>query len=74
MNSLMKRLQTGLIYNGVHLNAQFIQGGAFSLDGIHLNPRGCAIAANEFIDAINKKYGSTIPHVDVTQYQGVVFP
>ena len=30
--------------------------------------------ANEFIKAINATYGSTINLVDVTKYNGVVFP
>jgi hypothetical protein len=44
------------------------------LDGVHLTPRGNAMLANEFIKAINLKYGSTIPQLDVTKYGGVVFP
>ena len=74
MNARMKELQKGIVWNGIKMNADFVTGGAFSLDGIHLNPRGCAVAANFFIDAINKKYSSTVPFVDVTKYPGVKFP
>lgn len=74
MNAKMKELQKGIVWDGVKMNATFVTGGAFSLDGIHLNPRGSAVAANYFIDAINAKYGSTIPWVDVTKYNGVIFP
>lgn len=68
------QVKAGVLVQGIGINAAFISGGAFSLDGIHLTPRGNAVIANVFIDAINAKYGSTIPTVDVTQYRGVKFP
>ncbi|SFA47515.1 GDSL-like Lipase/Acylhydrolase [Pedobacter suwonensis] len=68
------QVKVGVLVQGIGINAAFISGGAFSLDGIHLTPRGNAVIANVFIDAINAKYGSTIPTVDVTQYRGVKFP
>ncbi len=68
------QVKAGVVVQGIGINAAFISGGAFSLDGIHLTPRGNAVIANVFIDAINAKYGSTIPTVDVTQYRGVKFP
>jgi hypothetical protein len=74
MHTKLTDLKKGIIWDGVKLNASFISGGAFSLDGIHMNARGNAVAANYFIDAINAKYGSTIPQVDITKYQGIVFP
>jgi len=64
----------GIVEQGVQLNAGYISGGIFSLDGVHLTPRGYAIVANEFIKAINAKYGSTVPLVDVSNYPGVKFP
>ncbi len=74
MNTKLKELQSGIVWDGISLNAVFVTGGVFSLDGIHLNPRGCALAANFFIEAINSQYNSTIPLVDITQYPGVIFP
>jgi len=74
MNAKMKELKKGIVWDGINLNATFVTGGAFSLDGIHLTPRGCATSANFFIQAINKQYGSTIPEVDITKYPGVIFP
>jgi hypothetical protein len=74
VQSFFNGLSSGIIYNGVSLNASFVSGGAFSLDGRNLNPRGNALLANEFIKAINKKYNSTIPAVDATKYRGIVFP
>jgi len=74
VNAFLKAAQKGIIYNGVTLSSAFVTGGAFSLDGLHLNPIGQALLANEFIKAINTKYGSTIPQVDVTKYRGIIFP
>ena len=68
------QVKTGINVQGVGINASFITGGAFSLDGIHLTPRGNAAIANVFIDAINAKYGSTVPNIDIAQYRGVKFP
>jgi hypothetical protein len=74
MNTKLTQLQKGIVWDGITLNTTFVTGGAFSLDGIHLNPRGCALAANFFIEAINKQYNSTVPYVDITKYPGVIFP
>jgi len=64
----------GIVVDGVALSSNYISGGIFSLDGVHLTPRGYAIVANEFIRAINAKYGSSIPGVDISNYNGVKFP
>ncbi len=69
-----KSISTGIVYNGVSLNAQFVSGGAYSLDGLRLNPRGNALLANEYIRAINKKYNARIPYADPIKYEGIVFP
>ena len=74
VNAFMANAKKGIVYNGITSSAAFVSGGAFSLDGIHLTPRGNAMLANEFIKAINATYGSTINLVDVTKYNGVVFP
>jgi len=74
VNAFMRMAQKGIVYNGVTLNTSFVTGGAFSLDGIHLNPIGQALLANQFIIAINSAYGASIPQVDATQYRGIVFP
>lgn len=74
MHSKMVELQSGIVWDGIKMNTKFVTGGAFSLDGIHLTSRGCAVTANYFIDAINAKYGSTIPWADITKYNGVIFP
>ena len=74
VNAFYKKIKSGIVYNGISINSQFVKGGMFSLDGIQLNPLGNAMLANEFIKAINQTYSSTIQQVDVTKYRGVVFP
>ncbi len=71
LNTLRGR---GIVVDGVTVNASFVSGNAFSLDGVHLTPLGYAITANEFIKVINAKYGSTIPEVATAKYSGVRFP
>ncbi|WP_281309439.1 SGNH/GDSL hydrolase family protein [Flavobacterium flavigenum] len=63
----------GISMNNFTLNATFVTGGMFSLDGIHPTPRGYAFIANKFIEAINIKYGSNLKGVDIGNYQ-VLFP
>lgn len=65
---------SGIQWDGVKYNARFVTGGAFSLDGVHLTGRGYGIIANEFIKAINEKYGSTLPQVNPNKYSGIKFP
>jgi len=72
MNANFKNMKKGIVWDGITLNLTYVTGGLFSLDGIHPNPRGCAVAANYFIDAINSTYGCSIPHADVTKYPGVI--
>jgi hypothetical protein len=64
----------GYLVDGISLNSGYISGGIFSLDGVHLTPRGYSIVANQFISAINSTYGSTIPLANVASYNGVIFP
>ncbi|PRY99974.1 GDSL-like Lipase/Acylhydrolase [Marinilabilia salmonicolor] len=73
-NDLLGATAEGLMVNGISYNNAYITGGVFSLDGIHVTARGSAILANEFIDAVNEKYGSTIPHVVVNNQDGIIFP
>jgi len=74
VNAFYRSIKKGILYNGVSINSQFVKGGAFSLDGVQLNPLGHALIANEFIKAINSRYSSTLPLVDVSKYRGVIFP
>ncbi|WP_417885501.1 G-D-S-L family lipolytic protein [Zunongwangia sp.] len=68
-DTMLKQLANGGIsFDGGSVNAAYVTGGAFSLDGVHLTPRGYAIVANKIIDAINAEYNSTVPKVNVGQY------
>jgi hypothetical protein len=67
-------LKTGFTYNGVSMNAKFVSGGAYSLDGIHFNSKGNALLANEFIKSINQKYKSRIPLLNANAYDALLFP
>lgn len=61
---------TGQEVDGVKFSNLFITGGLFSLDGVHPSNQGAAIIANEFIKAINSKWGSTIPRINVANVPG----
>ncbi len=54
---------TGVNVNGSIITNAFVSGGFFSLDGVHLSPRGNAVIANEMMETINAKYGSTLQPV-----------
>jgi hypothetical protein len=72
--SYFATVKSGIKWNGVEYNAEFVTGGFFSLDGYHPNQKGYALIANEFIRAINLKYGATVPTVNCTECAGVKFP
>ncbi|WP_158859493.1 hypothetical protein [Lunatibacter salilacus] len=72
---LQSALEGSLQANGVTLNASIAPpNGGFSADGVHPNNRGSAFAANHFIDAINEKWGSTIPRVNPNSFMGNDLP
>ena len=70
--SFLNQLKQGISVDGINVNATFITGGAFSLDGVHPTPRGYAMEANEFIKAINTQYHTSIKTVNVSAYKGVL--
>lgn len=75
VNAFLEKIKNGEVSaNGKEITAEFVSGGAFSLDGIHLTPIGNVLLANEFIDAINATYDSFIPHVDPSGYGDVRYP
>jgi len=63
---------TGVTYNGITYTAEFLQGGFYSLDGIHPTSQGYAVVANEFIKVINQRYGASIPLIDVSTIPGTI--
>ena len=70
--AILNQLATGgITFDGGSLTSTFATGGAFSLDGVHPTPRGYAYLANQAILAINATYGSTIPTVNVGDYNTI---
>jgi lysophospholipase L1-like esterase len=49
----------GILFDTYHFTNQFVQGGAFGLDGVHLTPRANSYIANKFLEAIEKTYGAS---------------
>ena len=74
MNAKLMQIKSGMMISGMKFNTSFISGGLFSLDGVHLTPRGYAIVANYFIDGINSYYNATVPKVEISAFPGIVFP
>jgi hypothetical protein len=74
LKAMMIQLSTtGITANNYTMNATFVTGGTFSLDGFHPTPRGYALFANKFIEAINKTYGSNLKAVNLGNYR-ILFP
>ncbi len=73
MNTYLGTISKGITYNGIKYTAEYVTGGAFSLDGVHLTPRGYALVANEILRTINEFYHATIPYTDVNKYPGIKF-
>ncbi|SFE47881.1 SGNH/GDSL hydrolase family protein [Flavobacterium xueshanense] len=72
--SILNQLNNGGIRFGTfHMTAAYVTGGTFSLDGVHPSPRGYALIANKFLEAINAKYGSNLKGVDLGLY-GIQYP
>jgi hypothetical protein len=57
--------------DGSVLTDAYATGGAFSLDGVHPSPRGSAIIANLFLEAMASRYGSVLPAIDPLEYTGL---
>lgn len=63
----------GVVGNGYTMTSTYVTGNSFSLDGIHASPKGYALIANKFMEAINNKYGSNFKGVNLGQYR-ILFP
>lgn len=74
VHTLLSESESGIYFDAIAFNNQYISGGVFSLDGVHLTARGNAIVANEFITAINSTYNASIPRVLVGDFKGILFP
>ena len=66
---------SGMVKNGVTIASTFAPpAAAFSEDGLHPNERGYAYTANVFIDAINSKFGASVPQICLTDHAGTTLP
>ncbi|RNI32431.1 G-D-S-L family lipolytic protein [Rufibacter immobilis] len=74
VHAYFNNIKSGFSMSGINYSPAFITGNLFSLDGVHLTPRGYAIIANEMITRINAHYKATIPTIDVTQFRAVLIP
>ncbi len=74
MHAYFNTVNSGMKWDGVNYNSQFITGGFYSLDGYHPNQKGYALLANEFVKVINRIYGSSLPTVNCPDCNGVLFP
>lgn len=63
----------GVSFDGGVITSAFGAGGAFSLDGVHLTPRGYALVANRIIEEINTTYQASVPKVNIGNY-GTITP
>lgn len=63
----------GITANNFTVTSAFVTGGAFSLDGVHPSPRGYALIANKFFEAINATYGSNFKGVSLGDYR-ILYP
>jgi lysophospholipase L1-like esterase len=65
-NSLLSAAARGEFgVGGMVLTTTFLTGGIFSYDGVHPTAIGYAVVANAFIEAINAKFGGSIPPVNL---------
>ena len=64
---------TGIVQNGYTMTSTYVTGNSFSLDGVHPSPKGYALIANKFLEAINATYGSNFKGVNLGQYQ-ILYP
>lgn len=73
-NEVLEQVNDGIYVDGVSLSGEFLTGGAFSLDGVHLTPRGYSLVANGIIEKINTSFNATLSPVIVNNYRAVILP
>lgn len=74
-NELAEAGAGGIFTDGLLITASLAPPyGGFSEDGVHPNSRGYAFTANIFIEAINEKFGATIPKVNIGNFPGTGLP
>lgn len=69
-NGIISKMNSGgIVANGFTMTSSYVTGNTFSLDGVHPSPRGYALIANKFVEAINATYGSNLKGVSLGNYQ-----
>lgn len=69
LNGLLAQVATsGIEIGNTTYTSAYVTGGVFSLDGVHPNDLADALLCNLMIDAVNAKFGSTVPHVHPADY------
>lgn len=58
---------TGYNYGKFTFKRDYIFGNTFSLDAVHLSPRGNGLVANKMLEAINLKYGSNFKPISLVR-------
>ncbi|MBP2833521.1 G-D-S-L family lipolytic protein [Aquimarina sp. U1-2] len=72
-NNFTKQLTGGGISAGdVRVTSEFVKGGAFSLDGIHITPRLNAIISNKISKAIEDKYKAKLPRYNPAKFKTIL--
>ena len=64
--------KNGYTSDGVNFTSEYINGGIFSLDGIHPTSQGYGIIANKFIEKINSVFKAEIPLINVADIPGSI--
>lgn len=62
---------SGLVSDGILLSAEYATGQAFSLDGARFTPKGYGVVANLVIDALDARYGGSVPHIRTGELPGI---
>ncbi|MBX2962695.1 MAG: hypothetical protein KF687_09295 [Cyclobacteriaceae bacterium] len=63
------------VYNGVTITPNINPPtGIYSEDGAHMNTRGYAFLSRVFIQAINDKFGATVPLTNISRYSATGLP
>jgi hypothetical protein len=58
----------GYMIGSTKYTSAFVTGGIFSLDGVHPTDLAHAVLANTMIDAVNLKFGSTVPRANPANF------
>ncbi|MDN3678271.1 G-D-S-L family lipolytic protein [Flavobacterium paronense] len=73
-NAILAQVNSGgLVQSGYTMTSTYVTGNSFSLDGVHPSPKGYALIANKFLEAINAEFGSNFKGVNLGQYQ-ILYP